>query len=296
MAKETANNGFIKLHRSFRDWQHYGELSVMVVFIDLLLSVNHKDGWWRGHKCERGATFASIRTIAYSTKLTEKTVHKALKTLELTGEIKRIRIDQKNTKTIILKYNDYQDNSLISVVNSNTQSNTQTTTQSTTKQERKEREEYQHRQEDKKTHTHEEILNWLVNSQYLEQFAMTEGITTELCKKLANDAVMEWKMLGTTHRSVTDARKHLLDRIRKQVGVMRSNGTLTANDDVNKRLKPLIDDCNVLIDEGNSREDVREFYSYWTQTTNDGTGRMLFEAQPAWNTRTRYVKHLNKKK
>lgn len=298
MAKETANNGngWICLHRDIQDWEHFSDPSTVVVFIVLLLNANHKEGWWRGHKCERGATFISIRTIKEITTLSEHTIIRALRLLEQTGEIKRIKIDQKNMKTIICKYSAYQDYSLISGANTATQSATQTATQSATKQQYNNNNNNTSTAENKNTHTHEEVLNWLINSQYLEQFAMTEGITTELCKKLANDAVMEWKMLGTTHRSVTDARKHLLDRIRKQVGVMRSNGTITATDDVNKRLKPLIDDCNALIDEGNSREDVREFYSYWTQTTNDGTGRMLFEAQKAWNTRTRFVKHSNNKK
>jgi len=295
MAKETANNGFIKLHRSFQDWQHYGELSVMAVFIDLLLSANHKDGWWRGHKCERGATFASIRTIAASTRLTEKTVHRALKTLEQTGEIKRIKIDQRNIKTIICKYSGYQDNSLFSVGKSTTQSNTQSITQSITKQEREERKENT-TTTNVKEYTHEAVLEWLINSQFLEQFSMSEGITPELCRKLANDIVIEWKMTDKTHRSVSDARQHLLNHIRKAVASMRDKGTLTATIEKTKRLQPLIDDCKTLINEGYKKDDVAEFYAKNTQMSNDGTGRMVFEALNGWDTRYRFIKFLNDKK
>jgi len=294
MAKETANNGFIKIHRSIMDWQHWGEPNIVVVFLTLLLNANHKRQWWQGLRCERGETFITIDTLSYITKLSRPTIIRILKVLEDSGEIVRKRVDQKHTKTVIKKYNDYQDNNLFSGKMSLLQTLPQTLPQTLLKQERKERkEEYIN---NNKEIAHEEILNWLVNSQYLEQFAMTESISTELCKKLATDAVTEWKMIGTTHRSVSDARKHLLDHIRKQVTIMRERGTLKAADDMDKRLKPLIDDCNALIDEGNNRDDVREFYAYWTQKCNDNTGRLLFEAQKAWNTRTRFINFLKRKK
>ena len=101
-AKEEQNNGFIKLYRSFTEWQHYGEPSVKVVFLDLLLNANHRKGWFKGVSCGRGETFASIRTLAESNGLSTKAVQRALKILEDTGEIKRIKVNQKLTKTIKL--------------------------------------------------------------------------------------------------------------------------------------------------------------------------------------------------
>ena len=125
---------------------------------------------------------------------------------------------------------------------------------------------------------------------------MTEGITPELCRKLANDAVTEWKMLETEHRSVSDARKHLLDRIRRQVAVMRQNGTLKATEAIAKRLQPLIDDCKTLLNEGFNKDDVSRFYAYWTEDCNDGTGLMRWETEKAWTTRTRFINFLKYKK
>ena len=172
MAKESANNGngWICLHRAFKDWQHYGDPSVKAVFVDLLLSANHKDGWWRGHKCERGATFVSIRTLAECNGIAINTVQRALKALEQTGEIKRIRIDQKNTKTVVCKYSVYQDNNLFSVSKCDTQTNTQTDTQTDTKQ------QYNNNNnivvEENNTHTHEELIkqNGIYASLYSLQF------------------------------------------------------------------------------------------------------------------------------
>ena len=292
MAKETANNGFIKIHRSIMDWQHWGEPNVVVVFLTLLLNANHKRQWWQGLRCERGETFITIDTLAFITKLSRPTIIRILKVLEDSGEITRKRVDQKHTKTIIRKYNDYQDNNLIS----SKTTLPQTLPQTLLKQERKERKENISTSINKNTHTHEEILDWLVNSQYLEQFSMTEGITPELCRKLANDAVTEWKMLETEHRSVSDARKHLLDRIRRQVAVMRQNGTLKATEAIAKRLQPLIDDCKTLLKEGFNRDDVSRFYAYWTEDCNDGTGLMRWETEKAWTTKTRFINFLKYKK
>ena len=295
MAKDSVNNGFIKIDRGILDWQHFTEPVLVQVFIYLLVKANHKDGWWKGYKCERGATMVSIRTICDDLAMSAHTAIKALRSLESTGEIKRIKIDQKTSKTIIVKYSQYQDNSLFSVAVGATQTATQSTTQSATKQEREERKENT-TTTNVKEYTHEAVLEWLINSQFLEQFSMSEGITPELCRKLANDIVIEWKMTDKTHRSVSDARQHLLNHIRKAVASMRDKGTLTATIEKTKRLQPLIDDCKTLINEGYKKDDVAEFYAKNTQMSNDGTGRMVFEALNGWDTRYRFIKFLNDKK
>ena len=125
---------------------------------------------------------------------------------------------------------------------------------------------------------------------------MSEGISTELCKKLAVDAVTEWKMLETEHRSVSDARKHLLDHIRKQVTIMRENGTLVAMQDKDKRLQPLINECKELIAQGYEKKMVQKFYKHYTQTANDGSGRMQFEALGSWDAEYRFIEFLKREK
>lgn len=296
MAKETANNGWICLHRAFKDWQHYGDTSVKAVFVDLLLSANHKDGWWRGHKCERGATFVSIRTLAECNGIAINTVQRALKLLEQTGEIKRIKIDQKNTKTIVCKYNVYQDNNLFSVSKCNTQTNTQTDTQTNTKQ------QYNNNNnivdvDKKRARTHEEIVADMFASRItIERFCITEGITVEQCRKLADEVLVEWELVGETHRTDKETKQHLLSQIRKKAQAMRLNGTFIAMDEKAKRLQPLIEDCKALIAEGHKKEDVSQFYAFWTENCNDSTGRMRFEAERAWTTKTRFINFLKRKK
>ena len=292
MAKETANNGngWICLHRAFKDWQHYGEPSVMVVFIDLLLSVNAKDGSWHGHKCERGATFRSIRSIAEDTTLNPITIRRAFAKLETTGEIKRIKIDQKHTKTIVCNFAKYQDFGGVSVLKSNTQSNTQ----SNTKQQYNK--DNNNKERDNKSRTHEEILQeWLNNRITLERFCMAEHLTIDQFTQLAQAVINEWAMTGESGTTESDTRKKMLAHIRRKAQAMNDRGLFIGAEPKDKRLKGIIEDCKSLIAEGYNVDSVREFFAYWTQPANDGTGRMLFEKQSAWDTRTRYIKNLNRK-
>ena len=290
MAKESANNGFIKIHRSIMDWQHWGEPNVVVVFLTLLLNANHKRQWWQGLRCERGETFITIDTLAFITKLSRPTIIRILKVLEDSGEITRKRVDQKHTKTIIRKYNDYQDNNLIS----GKTTLPQTLPQTLLKQERKERKENKER--DIKTRTHEEILQeWLNNRITLERFCMTEHLTIDQFTQLAQAVINEWAMTGESGTTESDTRKKMLAHIRRKAQAMNDRGLFVGAEPKDKRLKGIIEDCKTLIAEGYNVDSVREFFAYWTQPANDGTGRMLFEKQSAWDTRTRYIKNLNRK-
>lgn len=209
------NNGWICLHRSFKDWQHYGEPSVMVVFIDLLLHANHKEGWWHGHKCERGATFRSIRSMSEDTTLSSHTIIRALRILESTGEIKRVKIDQKHTKTIVRKYAQYQDFNKVSVAESATQTATQTATQSATKQ------QYNNNNNSvvvDNARAHEEKVEGYMGDQItLERFCMAEHITPQDFRKLVDEVVTEWELTSESDTS----KRHMVNTMRVKLRAKR---------------------------------------------------------------------------
>ena len=208
------NNGWICLHRSFKDWQHYGEPSVMVVFIDLLLHASHKEGWWHGHKCERGATFRSIRSMSEDTTLSSHTIIRALRILESTGEIKRVKIDQKHTKTIVRKYAQYQDFNKVSVAESATQTATQTATQSATKQ------QYNNNNNSvvDNARAHEEKVEAYMGDQItLERFCMAEHITPQDFRKLVDEVVTEWELTSESDTS----KRHMVNTMRVKLRAKR---------------------------------------------------------------------------
>lgn len=111
------NEGWIKLHRKMREWQHYQNPSARMVFEDLLLAANSKTRFWHGHEVKRGETMISISSLEFNTGLSRKTVIKVLKLLEKTGEIKRVKFAGA-IKTIISNFDKYQVDSVTDGVES----------------------------------------------------------------------------------------------------------------------------------------------------------------------------------
>ena len=294
MAKDNANNGngWVCLHRSIIDWQHWGEPNVVVVFLTLLLHANAKRGWWQGIRCERGETLVTLDTLKDETRLSRPTIIRILRLLEDSGEITRQRIDQKHTKTIIKKYSQYQDFSGFSGKASLPQTLPQTLPKQQVNKDNKNIID-----DNKRAHTHEEIVkDMFATGIVIESFCKNEGITVDLCRKLADEVVNEWELIGETHRTDKEVKRHLLDHIRKKTQAMRVNGTLIAMDSQEKRLQPLIQGCKALIDEGHKRRDVQKFYKYMAQPANDKTGRMVFETYKGFDVRYNFIQFIQNEK
>ena len=103
-----SSEGWIKLFRQIKDWQHYQEPTVFLVFIDLLLSANTKPGWNCGKRIGRGQLVTSTARIMESTGIgSDNTVRDALRKLEESGEIRRERFGNV-TKITINQYSKYQ--------------------------------------------------------------------------------------------------------------------------------------------------------------------------------------------
>ena len=101
--------GWVKLYRQIKDWQHYQEPTVLLVFIDILTSANTKDGWYKGKTVCKGELVTSVASIMASTGIkSNNTVIDALKKLEKSGEIKRERFGNA-TKITITQFSKYQD-------------------------------------------------------------------------------------------------------------------------------------------------------------------------------------------
>ena len=290
MAKETENKGFILLHRGIMDWQHWSDANTLKVWLVLLFSASYEKGWRRGVKCKRGETMITLDELRDKTGFSRPTLIRILGMLENTGEILRIKIDQKHTKTIIKKYSNYQCFINFSGKTTLPQTLPQTLPNKRNKQ--------NNIVENKKRVCACDIYNNIIsdlfaNTNLIENFAYNNYMTLEQCRRTAEDVVTEWQLTGEEHATATEARKHLLNAIR--IKAQSERATLVGKQDRDKRLQPLIDDCKQLITEGNDRKDVAEFYAYYTQTANDGTQRMLFETLAGWETKTRFIRY-NKKK
>lgn len=81
--------GWIRLYRKMTEWRWYGLPNMMAVFIHLLLTANHKDGYSFGVEIKRGQVMTSEDGIMRSIKIKRGALRVCLKKLEETGEIIR---------------------------------------------------------------------------------------------------------------------------------------------------------------------------------------------------------------
>ena len=101
--------GYIYLWRALTEWEWYTDINVKVLFIHLLLKVNHKDKTWRGIEIKRGSFLTSREVLAFETGLSEMQVRTALKKLKNTNEIE-IKTTSQYSIITVNNYKLYQNN------------------------------------------------------------------------------------------------------------------------------------------------------------------------------------------
>jgi len=102
--------GWIKLHRSFLDWEWFGDEKTVKLFLYLLLKANHKDTKWRGQLVQRGQLFTGRNLIAKDTGLSVQSIRTSLKRLKSTNNI-TIKSTSKNSIITVINYDSYQGDS-----------------------------------------------------------------------------------------------------------------------------------------------------------------------------------------
>ncbi len=95
-----AINGYIKLHRKFRDWEWYSEPVVKTVFLHLLITANWEDSRYKGHEIKAGQTIVTVNGLAEELGFSVKQVRRAMEKLERTGEISKKRANRFTIATI----------------------------------------------------------------------------------------------------------------------------------------------------------------------------------------------------
>ena len=81
------NEGWIKLHRKFLEWEWF-ELSEMVkLFVYFLLKANHKSNNWKGIKVERGQLITGRKKLSKELRMSEQKVRTCIERLKSTNEI-----------------------------------------------------------------------------------------------------------------------------------------------------------------------------------------------------------------
>lgn len=102
-----ALNGFIKIYRSFLEWEWYKKLDTKVLFLHLLLNAQFKQRKWQGILIEPGQLITGRTELANQTGLTEQRVRSALNHLQSTGEI-TIKATNKYSLITVVNWAKYQ--------------------------------------------------------------------------------------------------------------------------------------------------------------------------------------------
>lgn len=100
-------SGWVKLHRRLRDWEWYQDANMLRVFLHLLLSANHKAGFWRGIPVGAGQVLTGRFELSRELKLSEQQIRTTLSKLQKTNEIHIKSTNQFSIITIV-KWEEYQ--------------------------------------------------------------------------------------------------------------------------------------------------------------------------------------------
>ena len=85
------NNTWIKLHRNIIDWEWFHDKNALMLLIYLNCRVNIIDKKWQGTTIKRGSIALSWETLSERINLSQKQCRTAMKKLEDSGEVTRIR-------------------------------------------------------------------------------------------------------------------------------------------------------------------------------------------------------------
>lgn len=131
------NNGWVKIHRKFLEWEWYDKPEMVSLFLFCLMSANHEDGTWQGQEIKRGQFITGRYSLSSKIGISVQTIRTCLARLEQTGEITQKSTNRFSIITIA-KYNDYQiDDSKLT--NNQQTTNKQLTTNKKYKNDKKEK-------------------------------------------------------------------------------------------------------------------------------------------------------------
>lgn len=112
--------GYVKIFRTFIDWEWFQKPEMVQMWLYLLLKANYQDAKLQGKTIKRGQLFTNLAKIAAETGLSTQTIRTCLNRLKSTGEI-TTESTSKGTLINIENWDKYQ----IEIDDSNTESNEQ---------------------------------------------------------------------------------------------------------------------------------------------------------------------------
>lgn len=79
--------GYLKLWRTIKDWQWYGDVPVRTLFLHILVEANWEEKKWKEQIVKPGSFITSTVKLADEMSTSRASIHRCIKKLESTGEI-----------------------------------------------------------------------------------------------------------------------------------------------------------------------------------------------------------------
>lgn len=93
--------GWIKLHKSLKEWQWYDDHNATRLLIHLLLSVNYEDKNWKGQVVKAGTFITSWENLSKEIGLSVKQTRVAMDKLERSKEVARYTTNKWQAITLL---------------------------------------------------------------------------------------------------------------------------------------------------------------------------------------------------
>ena len=237
-------NGWIKIHRKMRQWQHYKNIYVRIVFEDLLLSATAKPYTFDGIKVNAGDAVTSVATIQHNTGISKPIVIKALKALKESGEISH-RLIGRISIYHVNKFCFYQLESGKRDLPQEAESGKQDLPVLVNEVNRSGKRDLPHNKNiknnnknsvaDAHARTHEEFVADALNDLRVEQGCMAMRITAEEYRQLVTEVINDWEFRNIPDNEWTLT--HLLAQMRIKNNINnRNNGQHQSTGDPNDKL------------------------------------------------------------
>lgn len=81
------NNGWVKIHRKFIEWEWYSDPNTMRLFIHLLFKATHKPIKWKNIQLNSGQMVTGRKVLSEELRLSEQEIRTSLNKLKSTNEI-----------------------------------------------------------------------------------------------------------------------------------------------------------------------------------------------------------------
>lgn len=101
-------SGYVRIFRSFLNWEWYDDANTMRVFLHLILTANWEPKEWHGKEIQRGQRVTSYASLSSELKISVKSVRTAINHLKRTGEVAILTTHEYSIITI-KNYEMYQD-------------------------------------------------------------------------------------------------------------------------------------------------------------------------------------------